>query len=71
MTSVEYHELLSTQYCSEDKIFKASEEDYSKGIATNLINGIFGGWLASIFEAIKDKDSYDREISNLNKYGAG
>lgn len=25
----------------------------------------------SIFENIKDNDSYDSEVSNLNKYGAG
>jgi hypothetical protein len=40
-------------------------------VAANIINGIFGGWLRSIFEDIKDKDSYDNEVSNLNKYGAG
>jgi hypothetical protein len=62
---------LQTHYCKQEERFTTTEEDFSTGVAVKLVDGLFGERMRALFENIKDKDSYDMEVSNLNKYGVG
>ena len=64
---------LSEKYCSITEMDEnnVTEQTFKEGIAIKIIDSLFGSWLRSTFENLKDQDNYNSEVSNLDRYGAG